>query len=116
MTDFWNLLSKEWNRMKLDSEIIPSEIRNQIDLSEQRTARLLYRWTQFRTLNQQSHWSWISQLLTPVACKLYVTRSRRKSNNVLKNSAHYEVREGKEKVYIKFAKTVGVRVGGTTGI
>jgi hypothetical protein len=29
--------------MKLDSEIIPSEIRNQIDLGEQRTPRLLYR-------------------------------------------------------------------------
>jgi hypothetical protein len=46
-----------------------------------------------------------------VACKLHVTRSRRKSNNVLKNSAHYEVRKGKEKVYIKFAKTGGEGAG-----
>jgi hypothetical protein len=81
--------------MKLDTEIIPSELSNPTDLRESYTPRLLYRWTHFRALNQQGHWRRISQLLTPVAWKLYVTRSRSKSNNVPKNSADYKVREGK---------------------
>ena len=44
---------------------------------------------------QQSQCSRISQLPTPVACKLYVTGSHSKSNNVLKKSTEYKVREGK---------------------
>jgi len=89
MTSFLYLLSK------VEMEITSMEPWKQSDLHESSLLRLLYRRTEYKVLYQQSHRSRISQSLTPVACKLYVTGSHSKSNNVLKNSVEYKVREEK---------------------
>jgi hypothetical protein len=61
---------------------------------------------------QQSQWSRIFQLPTPVACKLYVTGSHSKSNNVLKKSTGYKVREGKKPI-LSLRRTVGAEITST---